>query len=94
MAEGLAAAVTGSLNSVSAPPLKTPEGPAHDLGQFYFLIDPLTFSGDAFWERLGTLAESIDSQPNARLPGVRAEEVHEVSIDAALWQKVEALAAG
>lgn len=94
MAEVLAAAVTGSLNSVSAPPLKTPEGPAHDLGQFYFLIDPTVFSGDAFWERLKTLAESIDSQPNARLPGAHTDEVHEVSIDEELWRKVEALAAG
>lgn len=94
MAEVLAAAVTGSLNSVSASSLKTPEGPAHDLGQFYFLIDPVVFSGDAFWERLKTLTESIGSQPNARLPGVREEEAHEVSIDAELWGKVEALAAG
>lgn len=86
MAEVLAAAVTGCLNSVSAPPLKAPEGPAHDLEQFYFLIDPTVFSGDAFWERLETLAESIQSQPNSRLPGARYEEVHEVSINGELWQ--------
>ncbi|MEH6358506.1 MAG: Ldh family oxidoreductase [Pseudomonadales bacterium] len=94
MAEVLAAAVTGSLNSVSAPPLKTPEGPAHDLGQFYFLVDPTTFSGDAFWDRLNTLSEAIDCQPNSRLPGATKEDVHEVSIDEELWRKVEALAAG
>ena len=93
MAEVLAAAVTGSLNSVSAPPLKTPEGPPHDLGQFYFLIDPTTFAGDAFWERLQTLTQAVTCQPNARLPGSRRELPNEVSIDAALWKAVVDLAA-
>ena len=53
MAEVLAAAVTGSLNSVSAPPLKAPEGPAHDLGQFYFLVDPTTFFRRRFLGSIG-----------------------------------------
>jgi (2R)-3-sulfolactate dehydrogenase (NADP+) len=93
MAEILAAAVTGSLNSVSAPPLKTPEGPAHDLGQFYFLVDPTTFSGDDFWSRLETISEAVSEQEGARLPGSAKEPVNEVSVDAALWDSVLALAA-
>jgi len=28
-----------------------PEVAPHNLGQFYFLIDPQSVSGDAFWER-------------------------------------------
>jgi (2R)-3-sulfolactate dehydrogenase (NADP+) len=92
MAEVLAGAITGSLNSVTAPPLKAPEGPAHDLGQFYFMVDPTTFSGDAFWERLGTLTEAVESQPGARLPGSNRSAATEVSIDAALWDKVQELA--
>ncbi|MDA9008444.1 Ldh family oxidoreductase [Alphaproteobacteria bacterium] len=92
MAEILAGAVTGSLNSVSAPPLKAPEGQAHDLGQFYLMIDPTTFSGDAFWERLGTLTDAVEGQPGARLPGSNRPTVTEVSIDAALWEKVLELA--
>lgn len=92
IAEVLAAAVTGSLNSVTAPPLKTPEGPAHDLGQFYFMIDPTTFAGDAFWERLDTLTEAVENQPGARLPGSKRPTPTEVSIDAPLWNKVLALA--
>lgn len=69
MAEVLAAALTGSLNSVSAPPLKTPEGPPHDLGQFYFLLDPTLFAGEDFWQRLDCLVQAVSAQPNARLPG-------------------------
>lgn len=91
MAEVLAAAVTGSLNSVNAPPLKTPEGPAHDLGQFYFLLDPTTYAGDAFWQRLATLSDAITHQDGARLPGSQKTSKTEVSIDAKLWQGILAL---
>ena len=92
MAEVLAAAVTGSLNSVDAPPLKTPEGTAHDLGQFYFLLDPQTFAGDAFWQRLATLQDAVAKQPEARLPGSQRSVVSRVDIDAELWDKVLSLA--
>lgn len=92
MAELLAAAVTGSLSSRAAPPLKAPEGPAHDLGQFYFLLDPTTFAGDGFYTQLETLMDAVQSQPNARLPGHRGELPGEVSIDATLWDKVQQLA--
>ena len=40
MAELLAAGMTGSVLSRDVKPLKAPEGPPHDLGQFYLLIDP------------------------------------------------------
>ncbi len=94
MAEVLAAALTGSLNSVSAPPLKTPEGPPHDLGQFYFLLDPTLFAGEDFWQRLDCLVQAVSAQPNARLPGSGKPFSNgvDVSIDAALWAAVEALA--
>ena len=94
MAELLAAAVTGSLGSMAAPPLKTPEGPAHDLGQFYFLLDPTTFAGDGFYAQLESLMEAVESQPNARLPGHRGELPSEVAIDASLWALVNKLAEG
>jgi (2R)-3-sulfolactate dehydrogenase (NADP+) len=94
MAELLASAVTGSLSSMNAPPLKANEGPPHNLGQFYYLLDPTTFSGDHFWDNLESLMESVESQPNARLPGSRHGALDEVSIDAALWEKVKVLAKG
>lgn len=85
MVEVLAAALTGSLASVDVPPLKAAEGPPHDLGQFYLLIDPQSFSGDAFWENLSQLAERVDEQPGARLPGSAAEPVDSVEVDSELW---------
>lgn len=92
MAEVFAAAVTGSNNSVNTPPLKAPEGEPHDLGQFYFLMDPTVYSGEAFWDRLGTLEDAVDSQANARLPGSQKSEVNEVAIGKALWDTVLELA--
>jgi (2R)-3-sulfolactate dehydrogenase (NADP+) len=93
MIELLASAVTGSLSSKCAPPLKADKGPAHDLGQFYFLLDPTTFKGDGFFDSLDTLMQAVESQPGARLPGSR-QLLTELSIDRVLWDKVEALAAG
>ncbi|MEL0612594.1 Ldh family oxidoreductase [Marinomonas arenicola] len=88
MAEILAAAVTGSNSSVNAPALKAAEGDAHDLGQFYFLIDPTVYSGDVFWERLASLEQSVNSQPQARLPGAKQNKLTEVLISKALWDSV------
>lgn len=88
MAEILAAAVTGSNNSVDAPALKATEGAPHDLGQFYFLLDPTVYAGDAFWERLETLKNSVECQENARLPGSKPQEATEVLINKSLWNSV------
>ena len=93
MAEVLAAAVTGSLMSTAAPPLKTPEGPPHDLGQFYFLLDPTTSAGDGFWASIDALKEAVLAQPNARLPGSNSSRPDSVEVDAALWETVLGLAA-
>ena len=92
MAEVLAAAVTGSVNSVDSGALKAPQGKPHNLGQFYFILDPQTYSGVEFWERLDTLAASVDSQPGARLPGSQRKQVSEVTIESAVWNKTLALA--
>ena len=92
MAEVLAAALTGSVNSVDSSALKAPEGKPHNLGQFYFLLDPEVYSGAEFWQRLDTLAESVDSQPGARLPGSQRKQVTEVTIESAVWDKTLKLA--
>ncbi len=94
MVEVLAAALTGSRLSSTVPPLKAPEGPPHDLGQFYLVIDPAAFSGDVFYERLRSLAESVESQPGARLPGSTVTAVKSVDLDAQLWRSVQVLASG
>ncbi len=92
MAEILASALTGSLSSVNAPPLKTTEGDPHDLGQTYILIDP-NFNGqnDHFFEQLNNLADLISLQTNARLPGSNKNNPSEIEIDKDLWDLVNQL---
>ncbi len=93
MVELLAAAVTGSLSSLTASPLKAIDGPPHNLGQFYFLLDPTTFSASGFYDQLEALTAAINEQENARLPGpVDIKDDLEITTD--LWQKVNDLAAG
>ncbi|HBM57247.1 MAG TPA: lactate dehydrogenase, partial [Acidimicrobiaceae bacterium] len=92
MVEVLAAGLTGSRLSVDVPPLKSPEGPPHDLGQFYVVIDPSGYSGDGFTERLTTLAATIAEQPGARLPGAGREAPDNVDLEPGLWEATQALA--
>lgn len=90
MVELLAAGLTGSNNSVNVPPLKAPEGPPHDLGQSYVLIDP-AISPD-FAARFATLAEAVAEDGGGRLPGARLAGADPVALPAALWAQALALA--
>ncbi len=92
MAEVLAAAITGSVNSVDVKGLKVPEGEPHNLGQFYFILDPQAVSGDAFWQRLTTLSDAVDVQEGARLPGANRQLPNEVSIGSDIWALTQSLA--
>jgi len=92
MAEVLAAAVTGSVNSLDVKGLKVADGAPHNLGQFYFLLDPTSISGDVFWERLARMSDAIDEQEDARLPGAKRQLPEEVTIDSAVWDLAQSLA--
>ena len=92
MVEVLAGALTGSLLSTEIPPLKAPEGPHHDIGQFYLVIDPASFAGDGFWDRLEAIGAAVDAQPGARLPGSQRAEVTSVELEESVWESVQALA--
>ncbi len=92
MAEMLAAAITGSVNSLDVKGLKVPEGQPHNLGQFYFLIDPTAVSGDMFWDRLARLSDAVDEQEGARLPGSCRQLPTEVNINSAVWELAQSLA--
>ena len=87
LAELLAAGVAGGVNSLDVKALKAPEGAPHDLGQCYLLLDPGTF-GDHFDERFARLAEAVNEQPNARLPGAVREEKSLIDVPDALWSRV------
>ena len=92
MTEVLAAAVTGSVNSLDVKGLKVAEGSPHNLGQFYFLLDPTAVSGDVFWERLARLSDAVEEQEHARLPGAHRSLPDTVTIDSAVWELAQSLA--
>jgi (2R)-3-sulfolactate dehydrogenase (NADP+) len=92
MAELLAAGMTGGVLSRDVKPLKAPDGPPHDLGQYYILIDPST-SPD-FVERLSRLSELVAKDEGARLPGQHRVLSDPVDVDPAAWAQAQDLAAG
>ncbi|MFQ3362589.1 MAG: (2R)-3-sulfolactate dehydrogenase (NADP+) [Woeseiaceae bacterium] len=93
MAEVLASALTGSVSSINAPPLKTTNDEPHSLGQSYILIDP-DFNGkkDQFSEHISKLSTAVEHQPKARLPGSKKKLSSNIEIDATLWDQVLKLA--
>ncbi|MEY1556215.1 Ldh family oxidoreductase [Yoonia sp. R2331] len=91
MAEVMAAALTGSVNSVDVAGLKLGDGPPHDLGQFYVLIDPGTHT-DHWAARIARLAGAVSDQPGARLPGSTRVPMDTVAVPDALWDRITALA--
>lgn len=94
MAEILACAVTGSVNSLDVKGLKLADGPPHNLGQYYFLVDPTAVSGDAFFERLDRLSHAVSEQEGARLPGATRVLPETVSIDEKVWSLANSLTSG
>ena len=71
MVEILAAALTGSNFGYQASSFFDAEGPPPRTGQFFLVLRPECFAGDAFPGRLEELLAAIVEQPGARLPGQR-----------------------
>ncbi len=90
MAEILAAGMTGGVVSRDVKPLKAPEGPPHDLGQYYLLMDPGT--SPAFFDRLQSIAEGVALDEGARIPGQGKGEMNPVPLEQAVWDQTLALA--
>lgn len=90
MAELLAAGMTGGVLSHDVKPLKAPEGPPHDLGQYYILIDPST-SRD-FVARLEALAALIEADEGGRMPGRNRDLPDPVDVDPKAWAQALELA--
>lgn len=89
MSEILAAGMTGGTLSKDVKPLLVAEGPPHDLGQFYILIDPS--SSNEFFDRMQAIAEAIDQEEGARLPGRNKLDADPVEVEDALWNKLLAM---
>ncbi|MFC6638760.1 Ldh family oxidoreductase [Sulfitobacter sp. JBTF-M27] len=90
MAELLAAGMTGGVLSKDVKPLKAPEGPPHDLGQYYIVIDP-SASPD-FAARLEALKEHANTDEGARMPGQSKQPADPVEVADAVWDQMKALA--
>jgi len=71
MVELLAAALTASNFGYEASSFFDDKGPPPRVGQFFLVIDPARFGGEAFSTRVATLVAVIQAQPGTRLPGDR-----------------------
>lgn len=90
MAEMLAAGMTGGVVSRDVKPLKAPEGPPHDLGQYYLIMDPAG-SGD-FHDRLAQIAEGVAMDEGARMPGQVKRHMDPVDLEDHVWAQLQELA--
>lgn len=93
LVEVLAAGMTGSVGSLDVMALKAPDGPPHDLGQFYILIDPSRHGG-AHLDRLGRIAEAMAADEGVRIPGSRRPAPDHVEIDSDIWALAMSLGGG
>ncbi|TDT77285.1 (2R)-3-sulfolactate dehydrogenase (NADP+) [Litoreibacter halocynthiae] len=91
MGEVMAAAMTGSVNSLDVGGLKLADGPPHGLGQFYLLLDPGTYT-DAFDARVAGVVDAVAEQSGARIPGASRAEATVVQVADELWSKLSQLA--
>jgi (2R)-3-sulfolactate dehydrogenase (NADP+) len=71
MVELLAAGLTGANFATEASSFLDAEGPPPGTGQLMLAFDPAAFGGEGALARFGRLAQAIEAQPGARLPGSR-----------------------
>jgi len=90
MAELLAAGLTGGVVSRDVKPLKALEGPPHDLGQYYLLMDP-GVSGE-FFKRLQQVDGAVALDKGARMPGQGKHEEDPVELEDTVWELTLTLA--
>ncbi len=90
MAELLAAGMTGSVAAVDIGPLKAPEGPPHDIGDYYLIMDP-SASG-VFFDRLTQIKTAVSRDEGARMPGQDRRVADPVEIEDHVWDAVLKLA--
>jgi (2R)-3-sulfolactate dehydrogenase (NADP+) len=71
MVELLAAGLTGANFAADASSFLDAKGPPPGTGQLILAFDPSAFGGEGAMAHFGRLAEAIEAQPGARLPGSR-----------------------
>jgi (2R)-3-sulfolactate dehydrogenase (NADP+) len=96
MVELLAAGLTGANFAAEASSFLDAEGPPPGTGQLIVAIDPAAFGGNAV-ARFGVLAQSIEEQQGARLPGMRRlalrkkAQTEGIAVSDALMREIEAI---
>ena len=93
MTEVLAAAFTGSVNSLDVRGLKLPEGKPHDLGQCYIILDPNTH-GNSFFDRIDRIITAVAEQEGTRLPGSNFIMPETVKIEKKIFDQLNKLSKG
>ena len=93
MTEVLAAAFTGSVNSLDVKGLKLPEGKPHNLGQCYLILDPNTH-GNSFFDRIDRIINAVAEQEGTRLPGSNFIMPEFVKIERKILDKLNKLSKG
>jgi len=98
--EVLASCLAGAVLSQDASPFSGTAGGPPSTGQCFIAFDPMSFTGDRFFAQVELLANSIESQDGARLPGARrksnrlATEANGVSVPATLMDILEGAKSG
>jgi (2R)-3-sulfolactate dehydrogenase (NADP+) len=96
MVELLAAGLTGANFAAEASSFLDAEGPPPGTGQLIIAFDPAAFGGDAL-ARFAQLAQAIEQQSDARLPGARRLGLRQraaqqgIDVTDALVKQIEAL---
>lgn len=97
--ELLAAALTRSQFGYEASSFFDAEGPAPRVGQFFLLLDPVPFGGDAVLARIEALLSAMLAEEGVRLPGARRQESRArlardgIAVPAALFRELQRRAA-
>jgi (2R)-3-sulfolactate dehydrogenase (NADP+) len=97
MVELLAAGMTGANYAAEASSFFDDKGPPPGTGQLIIAFDPVAIGGPETLARFGLLAQMLEEQAGARLPGERRRKNREAAerdgfrIDAALLAEIEAL---
>ena len=95
MVEIFAAALSGAVLGKDASPFSGTVGGPPNTGQCFIAIDPDTFSGGHFGDRVSSLVAALTEQEGTRLPGSRRAGARErtalgVDVDETLIERIRA----
>lgn len=95
MVEIFAAALSGAVLGKDASPFSGTVGGPPNTGQCFIALDPDTFSGGAFGDRVASLVDALTAQEGTRLPGTRRSgarinTANGVAVDNGLIERISA----